>query len=195
MGPPKFKDVSVVENDEVGVATGLAWTSVGGVTLSIEAAIIKDGKGEIKLTGSLGDVMKESCMTALTLVRSRADEYGIDPEIFTKSDMHLHFPEGATPKDGPSAGITVATALMSAFSGKKVAHDVTMTGEVTLRGKVLAIGGLKEKSLAAFRVGFKRLIIPRENEKDLPDIPAEVKEKLAIIPVGTIDEVFAAALI
>ena len=134
-------------------------------------------------------------MTALTLVRSRADEYGIDPEIFTKSDMHLHFPEGATPKDGPSAGITVATALMSAFSGKKVAHDVTMTGEVTLRGKVLAIGGLKEKSLAAFRVGFKRLIIPRENEKDLPDIPAEVKEKLAIIPVGTIDEVFAAALI
>ena len=139
--------------------------------------------------------MKESCMTALTLVRSRADEYGIDPEIFTKSDMHLHFPEGATPKDGPSAGITVATALMSAFSGKKVAHDVTMTGEVTLRGKVLAIGGLKEKSLAAFRVGFKRLIIPRENEKDLPDIPAEVKEKLAIIPVGTIDEVFAAALI
>ena len=195
LGPPKFKDVSVVENDEVGVATGLAWTSVGGVTLSIEAAIIKDGKGEIKLTGSLGDVMKESCMTALTLVRSRADEYGIDPEIFTKSDMHLHFPEGATPKDGPSAGITVATALMSAFSGKKVAHDVTMTGEVTLRGKVLAIGGLKEKSLAAFRVGFKRLIIPRENEKDLPDIPAEVKEKLAIIPVGTIDEVFAAALI
>ena len=109
--------------------------------------------------------------------------------------MHLHFPEGATPKDGPSAGITVATALMSAFSGKKVAHDVTMTGEVTLRGKVLAIGGLKEKSLAAFRAGFKRLIIPRENEKDLPDIPAEVKEKLAIIPVGTIDEVFAAALI
>ena len=195
LGPPKFKDVSVVENDEVGVATGLAWTSVGGVTLSIEAAIIKDGKGEIKLTGSLGDVMKESCMTALTLVRSRADEYGIDPEVFTKSDMHLHFPEGATPKDGPSAGITVATALMSAFSGKKVAHDVTMTGEVTLRGKVLAIGGLKEKSLAAFRVGFKRLIIPRENEKDLPDIPAEVKEKLAIIPVGTIDEVFAAALI
>lgn len=136
--------------------------------------------------------MKESCLTALTLVRSRADEYGIDPEMFVKNDIHLHFPEGATPKDGPSAGITIATALMSAFSGRKVAHDVTMTGELTLRGKVLAIGGLKEKSLAAFRAGFKRLIIPRENEKDLADVPKEVKDKLEIIPVDNIDKVFSA---
>ncbi len=194
LGPPKFKDSAVTDKDEVGAATGLAWTSVGGVTLNIEAAIISGGKGEIKLTGSLGDVMKESCLAALSLVRSRADEYGIDPEMFVKNDIHLHFPDGATPKDGPSAGITIATALMSAFSGKKVAHDVTMTGEITLRGKVLAIGGLKEKSLAAFRAGFKRLIIPKENEKDIADIPKEVKDKVTIITVENIDQVFAAVL-
>ena len=196
LGAPKYKDGgAVAEMDEVGAANGLAWTSVGGVTLNIEAAIIPDGKGDVKLTGSLGDVMKESCMTALTLVRARADKFGVDRDMFVKNDVHLHFPEGATPKDGPSAGITIATALMSVFSGKRVAHDVAMTGEVTLRGKVLAIGGLKEKSLAAFRAGFKRLIIPRENEKDLVDVPDEVKNKLEIILVDNIDEVYAAALL
>lgn len=196
LGAPKYKDGgAVAEIDEVGAANGLAWTSVGGVTLNIEAAIIPDGKGDVKLTGSLGDVMKESCMTALTLVRARADKFGVDRDMFVKNDVHLHFPEGATPKDGPSAGITIATALMSVFSGKRVAHDVAMTGEVTLRGKVLAIGGLKEKSLAAFRAGFKRLIIPRENEKDLVDVPDEVKNKLEIILVENIDEVYAAALL
>lgn len=133
-------------------------------------------------------------MTALSLVRSRAERYGVKPETFTEYDVHLHFPEGATPKDGPSAGITIATTLMSVFSQKKVAHDVAMTGEVTLRGKVLAIGGLKEKSLAAFRAGFKRLIIPRENEKDLADVPDEVKTKLDVIMVDNIDQVFAAVL-
>ena len=194
LGPPKYKDNALSSVDEVGAATGLAWTSVGGVTLSIEAALISGGKGELKLTGSLGDVMKESCMTALSLVRSRASEYGIDPEAFVSYDIHLHFPEGATPKDGPSAGITIATTLMSVFAKKKVAHDVAMTGEVTLRGKVLAIGGLKEKSLAAFRAGSKRLIIPRENEKDLADVPDEVKAKLEIIMVDDIDQVFAAVL-
>ncbi len=194
LGPPKYKEGVAQETDEVGAATGLAWTSVGGVTLSIEAAIISGGKGDIKLTGSLGDVMKESCLTALSLVRSRAAEYGVDADEFNKNDIHLHFPEGATPKDGPSAGITIATALMSAFSGKKVAHDVAMTGEVTLRGKVLAIGGLKEKSLAAFRAGFRRLIIPRENEKDLADIPEEVKAKLEIVTVDNIDKVFDTVL-
>lgn len=196
LGAPKYKDGgAVAEIDEVGAANGLAWTSVGGVTLNIEAAIIPDGKGDVKLTGSLGDVMKESCMTALTLVRARADKFGVDRDMFVKNDVHLHFPEGATPKDGPSAGITIATALMSVFSGKRVAHDVAMTGEVTLRGKVLAIGGLKEKSLAAFRAGFKRLIIPRENEKDLVDVPDEVKNKLEIILVDNIDEVYAVALL
>ena len=196
LGAPKYKDGgAAAEVDEVGAANGLAWTSVGGVTLSIEAAIIPDGKGDVKLTGSLGDVMKESCMTALTLVRARADKFGVDRDMFVKNDVHLHFPEGATPKDGPSAGITIATALMSVFSGKRVAHDVAMAGAVTLRGKVLAIGGLKEKSLAAFRAGFKRLIIPRENEKDLVDVPDEVKNKLQIILVDSIDEVYAAALL
>lgn len=195
LGAPKYKDDSANECDEVGVATGLAWTSVGGVTLTIEAAIISGGKGELKLTGSLGDVMKESCLAALSLVRSRAAEYHVPEHKFTENDVHLHFPEGATPKDGPSAGITIATALMSAFSGLKVAHDVAMTGEVTLRGKVLAIGGLKEKSLAAFRAGCKRLIIPRENEKDLNDIPDEVKQKVKIILVDNVDQVFSQVLI
>ena len=195
LGAPKYKDGTTSENDEVGVATGLAWTSVGGVTLTIEAAIISGGKGELKLTGSLGDVMKESCLAALSLVRSRAGEYHIPEHNFTENDVHLHFPEGATPKDGPSAGITIATALMSAFSGRKVAHDVAMTGEVTLRGKVLAIGGLKEKSLAAFRAGCKRLIIPRENEKDLTEIPEEVKQKVKIILVDNIDQVYSHVLV
>lgn len=195
LGPARYKDGAANESDEVGVATGLAWTSVGGVTLTIEAAVISGGKGELKLTGSLGDVMKESCLAALSLVRSRAAEYHIQEHVFTENDVHLHFPEGATPKDGPSAGITIATALMSAFSKRKVAHDVAMTGEVTLRGKVLAIGGLKEKSLAAFRAGCKRLIIPRENEKDLADIPDEVKQKVSIIPVENIDQVFAQVLV
>lgn len=195
LGPAKYKDESGIEQDEVGVATGLAWTSVGGVTLTIEAAIISGGKGELKLTGSLGDVMKESCQAALSLVRSRASEYGVPENAFNENDVHLHFPEGATPKDGPSAGITIATALMSAFSKRKVTHDIAMTGEVTLRGKVLAIGGLKEKSLAAFRAGCKRLIIPRENEKNLADIPDEVKQKVKIIPVDNIDQVFTAVLV
>lgn len=195
LGAPKYKDGATNEADEVGVATGLAWTSVGGVTLTIEAAIISGGKGELKLTGSLGDVMKESCLAALSLVRSRAEEYHIPEHTFTENDVHLHFPEGATPKDGPSAGITIATALMSAFSGRKVAHDAAMTGEVTLRGKVLAIGGLKEKSLAAFRAGCKRLIIPRENEKDLAEIPDEVKQKVKIILVDNIDQVFSQVLV
>ena len=195
LGPPKYKESSVTDTDEVGIATGLAWTSVGGTTLSIEVALIPDGKGEIKLTGSLGDVMKESCMTAMTLVRCRAEKFGVGADVFGKYDVHLHFPEGAIPKDGPSAGITISTALMSAFSGKKVAHDVAMTGEVTLRGKVLPIGGLKEKSLAAFRAGYKRLVIPKENEKDLVDVPAEVKAKMNVILVDNIDQVFAVALI
>ena len=194
LGPPKYKESSATETDEVGAATGLAWTSVGGVTLSIEAAIISGGKGELRLTGSLGDVMKESCLAALSLVRARAAQYGVDEKMFTENDVHLHFPEGATPKDGPSAGITIATALMSAFSKKAVAHDVAMTGEVTLRGKVLAIGGLKEKSLAAFRAGYKRLIIPRENEKDLADVPEEVKKNMRIITVDNIDKVFDVVL-
>ncbi len=195
LGVAKYKDDLMNELDEVGLATGLAWTSVGGVTLNIEVAVIPEGKGEIILTGSLGDVMKESCQTALTLVKSKAKEYGIAADKFKTNDIHIHLPEGATPKDGPSAGITMATAIMSAFSGKKVDKNVAMTGEVTLRGKVLAIGGLKEKSLAAFRSGVKKLIIPAENEKDVAELPAEVKDNLQIIYADNIDTVFENALI
>lgn len=195
LGVPRYKDDEMNSADEVGLATGLAWTSVGGVTLSIEASLIDDGKGEIKLTGNLGDVMKESCHAALTVVRSRAKKYGIPSEKFSKYDLHIHVPEGATPKDGPSAGITMATAILSAMTGKKVSKDVAMTGEITLRGKVLPIGGLKEKSLAAFRSGVRTIIIPEENKKDVADLPDEVKNNMKILYASDIDTVFDAALV
>jgi len=195
LGVEKYRDDKAAEADEVGTATGLAWTSVGGVTLTIEVAIIPNGKGDIILTGSLGDVMKESCQAAMSLVKSRAEAYGIPHEKFKSTDVHIHFPEGATPKDGPSAGITIATALLSAFSGRSVRKTVAMTGEVTLRGKVLPIGGLKEKSLAAFRTGVKSLIIPLENKKDVADIPKEVLDTLAVVYADNIDTVFENAII
>lgn len=194
LGKEKFSESESSSADAVGEVTGLAWTSAGGTTLDVEVAVLPGGKGEVKLTGNLGDVMKESAMTAMSLVRSRAESLGIDPAVFGDCDVHVHVPEGATPKDGPSAGITLATAIASALSGRPAAGDAAMTGEVTLRGKVLAIGGLKEKSLAALRSGKKRLIIPRENEKDMDEIPAEVKEHVTVLPVSTVDEVFALAL-
>ncbi len=194
LGKEKFSESESSSADAVGEVTGLAWTSAGGTTLDVEVAVLPGGKGEVKLTGNLGDVMKESAMTAMSLVRSRAESLGIDPAVFGDCDVHIHVPEGATPKDGPSAGITLATAIASALSGRPAAGDAAMTGEVTLRGKVLAIGGLKEKSLAALRSGKKRLIIPRENEKDMDEIPAEVKEHVTVLPVSTVDEVFALAL-
>lgn len=194
LGKEKFAESFCDGKDEVGAVTGLAWTASGGTTLDVEVAVLPNGKGELKLTGNLGDVMRESAMTALSLVRSRAAAYGVDPHVFNDSDFHIHVPEGAVPKDGPSAGVTIATAILSALSGKAVAADVTMTGEVTLRGNVLAIGGLKEKSLAAYRYGKKRILIPKENEKDTDEIPEEVKADVDIIPVRTIDEVFAQAL-
>ncbi len=195
LGPAKYKDNFKNEADSVGLATGLAWTSVGGVTLNIEVALIPDGKGEITLTGNMGDVMKESAKTAFSLVRSRSKQYGIDKDMFTSYDLHIHIPEGATPKDGPSAGITLATAILSALTGKKVSRDVAMTGEITLLGNVLAIGGLKEKSLAAFRSGVKTLVIPKENEKDIAEIPDEVKNNVEIVTVSVIDEVFDRAIV
>ena len=194
LGAKKYKDNVKNDADCVGLATGLAWTSVGGVTLNIEVATIPGGKGEITLTGNMGDVMKESARTALSLVKSRAERYAIPKEKFTEYDLHIHIPEGATPKDGPSAGITLATAILSALTGKKVSRDVAMTGEVTLLGRVLAIGGLKEKSLAAFRSGVKTLIIPKENEKDVADIPKEVKDNIEIKLVSQVDEVFELAI-
>ena len=182
-----------LENDEVGAATGLAWTSVGGTTLTIEVGLMR-GKGEILLTGKLGDVMKESARAAISYIRAHASEYSIDDERFEKTDIHIHVPEGATPKDGPSAGITMATAILSAFTGKPVKKDIAMTGEITLRGKVLAIGGLKEKALAAYRLGIKDVIIPKANTKDIEEIPQEIRKEINFIPLTSVQQVFEKAI-
>lgn len=195
LGPEKFIDSEVDLSNKVGEVTGLAWTSVGGVTLNVEVAVLAGGKGDIKTTGQLGDVMRESALTALSLVRARAGELGIDKEKFTECDIHIHVPEGATPKDGPSAGVTMTTAIASALSLRPVRGDTAMTGEVTLTGKVLAIGGLKEKALAALRSGKKRLVIPKENHKDIADIPEEVRGQVEIIEASNINDVFGAAFV
>ena len=181
------------EEDQVGAVTGLAWTEVGGELLTIEAVTVP-GKGAIKTTGKLGDVMQESIATAMSFVKARSPSYGVKPSIFSRKDIHVHLPEGAVPKDGPSAGIGMVTAMISTLTGIPVRRDVAMTGEVTLRGRVLPIGGLKEKLLAALRGGILTVLIPAENEKDLAEIPAAVKEALEIIPVSHVDEVLARAL-
>ena len=193
LGAPRFTIDETSLKAEVGAAVGLAWTAVGGTTLTVEATVLS-GKGEVKLTGKLGDVMKESAHAALSYLRSHAEEYNIDEEKISKSDLHVHVPEGATPKDGPSAGITMATAMLSALTGRSVRGDVAMTGEITLLGKVLPIGGLKEKALAARRVGIKTVIIPKGNEKDLEALPKTLKKDVRFLPVETVNEVFAIAL-
>ncbi|MDN4635123.1 MULTISPECIES: endopeptidase La [unclassified Bacillus (in: firmicutes)] len=180
--------------DQVGVVTGLAYTTVGGDTLSIEVSL-SPGKGKLLLTGKLGDVMRESAQAAFSYVRSKADELNIDPQFNEKHDIHIHVPEGAVPKDGPSAGITIATALVSALTGRPVSKEVGMTGEITLRGRVLPIGGLKEKALGAHRAGLKTIILPKDNEKDIDDIPESVREGLTFIPVSHLDEVLEKALV
>ncbi|MCY7466118.1 endopeptidase La [Bacillus safensis] len=180
--------------DQVGVVTGLAYTTVGGDTLSIEVSL-SPGKGKLLLTGKLGDVMRESAQAAFSYIRSKADELNIDPNFNEKHDIHIHVPEGAVPKDGPSAGITIATALVSALTGRPVSKDVGMTGEITLRGRVLSIGGLKEKALGAHRAGLKIIILPKDNEKDIDDIPESVREGLTFIPVSHLDEVLEKALV
>ncbi len=194
LGAPRFKEETDRFEAEIGAVNGLAWTAVGGTTLTVEVAAM-DGKGEIKLTGKLGDVMKESAMAALTYIRSHADTFGIDKEKFAKTDLHVHVPEGATPKDGPSAGITIATAILSVFTERKVRGDVAMTGEITLRGKVLPIGGLKEKSLAARRAGIKTVLIPEGNRRDIDELPEVVRQDITFLPVSTVDEVFKTALL
>ncbi|MBV6495181.1 MAG: endopeptidase La [Acidobacteria bacterium ACB1] len=193
LGTVKYRKQDIAKESEVGLVNGLAWTEVGGDVLQVEATLVK-GKGEITLTGKLGEVMQESARAALTCVRARAERLGIDSTDFREKDLHIHVPEGAIPKDGPSAGITMAVAMVSALTGKRVRGDVAMTGEITLRGKVLPIGGLKEKMLAAHRFGLNTLVIPRDNEKDLADIPAEVCDELTIHIVDDIDEVFQHAL-
>ena len=193
LGVRKRTNDEALKNDEVGAATGLAWTSVGGVTLTIEVGLMA-GKGEIILTGKLGDVMKESARAAISYIKANAEKYNIDVLDFEKKDIHIHVPEGATPKDGPSAGITMATAILSAFTKKPVSKSVAMTGEITLRGKVLAIGGLKEKTLAAYRKGIKKVIIPKANVKDLQDIPEKIRNEIEFIPCDNIDKVFERAI-
>lgn len=194
LGPPTYTREDEQERDEIGIATGLAWTSVGGEILYVETTTTK-GKGLIQLTGQLGDVMKESGQAALGLIRWRAKDFGLDEDVFSKTDLHVHFPAGGVPKDGPSAGITMATAIISRLTGIPIRKDVAMTGEITLTGRVLPIGGLKEKALAAMRHGIKTIIIPEKNKKDLDDIPEEYRAHLEFIPVKTIDEVLAVALV
>jgi ATP-dependent Lon protease len=194
LGVPRFRYGEVETEDLVGVVTGLAWTEVGGELLTIEG-VMMPGKGRMTVTGNLRDVMKESISAAASYVRSRAVDFGIEPPIFDKKDIHVHVPEGATPKDGPSAGVAMVTAIVSVMTGIPVRKDVAMTGEITLRGRVLPIGGLKEKLLAALRGGLKRVLIPEENVKDLADIPDNVKSGLEIVPVARMDEVLTHALI
>ncbi len=193
LGPAPYIREDEQEHDEIGIATGLAWTSVGGEILYVETNIMK-GKGQMILTGQLGEVMKESGQAALGLIRSRAKDFGLDEDLFATHDIHIHFPAGAVPKDGPSAGITMAVALISRLTGIPIHKDVAMTGEITLTGKVLPIGGLKEKALAAMRHGIKTIIIPEKNKKDLDDIPEEYRKNLTFIPVKNIDDVLEIAL-
>jgi len=194
LGPPRYRYGEAETEDMVGAVTGLAWTEVGGELLTIEG-IMMPGKGKMTVTGNLRDVMKESISAAASYVRSRALDFGVEPPMFDRRDIHVHVPEGATPKDGPSAGIAMATAIVSVITAIPVRRDIAMTGEVTLRGRVLPIGGLKEKLLAALRGGIKKVLIPEENAKDLADIPASVKNGMEIVPVSMMDQVLQHALI
>ncbi|GAV15417.1 endopeptidase La [Paenibacillus sp. NAIST15-1] len=194
LGVARYRYGLAEQNDQIGTVTGLAWTEAGGDTLNIEVTVVP-GSGKLQLTGKLGDVMKESAQAAFSYIRSKAAQWGLEPDFHEKLDIHVHVPEGAIPKDGPSAGITIATALVSAFTNRYVSKDVAMTGEITLRGRVLPIGGLKEKSLAALRAGIKTVLFPHDNERDLADIPDTVRRELTFIPVAHMDEVLQHALL
>ncbi|MFM9105764.1 MAG: S16 family serine protease, partial [Chloroflexota bacterium] len=194
LGVPRYDYGLAEEQDEIGLATGAAVTSVGGDLLSIEV-LVMPGKGDLVLTGQLGDVMQESARAALSYARARLADYGLPPDFLEKHNIHVHVPAGAIPKDGPSAGITMATALISALTGRRVRKDVAMTGEITLRGKVLPIGGLREKTVAAHRGGIKTFLLPKRNAKDLSDLPEVVKEGMDLILVSTLDDVLAHALL
>ena len=188
LGPVKFKPDERRNEAAVGLVRGLAYTSVGGEVLDVETAVV-EGTGKVELTGNLGDVMKESARAAITYIRSRAELLGIDPDFYKNKDIHIHFPEAAVPKDGPSAGITMCIALISALSGKPVRGDIAMTGEISLRGRVLPIGGLREKTMAALRAGVRTVIIPKENEADLQEIDPLVRQQLEFSPVDHADQV------
>jgi ATP-dependent Lon protease len=194
LGPPRHTHGVAEEQDEVGVATGLAWTSNGGDIMAIEITLM-DGKGNLTLTGQLGDVMQESAQAALSYARTNARMLGIDHRRFEKVDIHIHVPEGAVPKDGPSAGITIATALISSFTGQRVRRDVAMTGEITLRGRVLPVGGIKEKVLGAYRAGIHTVLLPYQNERDMVEVPRTVQRKLRLIYARTMDDIREHALL
>lgn len=194
LGVPRYTREKASKKDLVGVVNGLAWTQVGGEILPVEVNVM-EGSGKLELTGNLGDVMQESCKAALSCLRARVAELGIEPEFYKTKDIHVHFPEGAVPKDGPSAGIAITTALLSALTNRPVRHDIAMTGEVTLRGRVMPIGGLREKTMAALRAGLHTVIVPQENEKDLDDIDQSVRKQLRFVTVETVDAVFAEALV
>ena len=194
LGKERFFDDNIEKENQIGLVNGVAWTSVGGTMLQVEASVM-EGKGNVEMTGSLGDVMKESGQVAMVYIRSKAKDLGIRGKFYDNKDIHVHFPEGATPKDGPSAGITMTTAMVSALTGKKVRSDIAMTGEVTIRGNVLPIGGLKEKALAAYSYGIKNVIIPKDNQRDTEDIPKEIRDKINFIPVENVSEVIKEALV
>ena len=194
LGTLKYVPEKIDEYNQVGVVNGLAYTSIGGDLLKIEASVMK-GNGKLQLTGKLGEVMRESCEIAVSVIRENAEKLGIDPDFYAKNDIHIHVPEGAVPKDGPSAGITITTALVSALTNRPVIRDIAMTGEITLRGKVLPIGGLKEKTLAAYSAGVKAVIIPKKNEKDIADIDSTVRENVKFFPCESIFEVLDLALL
>ena len=193
LGPWRFRDLEAEKKNEVGAATGLAWTEVGGQLLTVECTLM-EGKGKLTITGKLGEVMQESAQAAMSYIRSRAHQFGLPRDFYRNLDVHIHVPEGAIPKDGPSAGITLATTICSALTRIPVRGDVAMTGEITLRGKVLPIGGLKEKLMAAHRHGILEAIVPKENEKDLPDIPDAIKKTMKLNFVESMDEVLKIAL-
>ena len=191
LGTPKFKKDVLEAIPECGLVNGLAWTSVGGELLQVEALAL-DGTGKLELTGNLGDVMKESARAAISYLRSRADQFGLPKDFYQKKDIHIHFPEGAVPKDGPSAGITTATAIISALTGNPVSKQIAMTGEITLRGRVLPIGGLREKTMAAYKNGVKTVVIPHENKPDLDNIDQTVRKELNFVCASHMDEVVTA---
>jgi ATP-dependent Lon protease len=193
LGPPQFFNLEAERQDEVGVATAIAWTENGGEIMPVEV-LLMDGKGNMQITGQIGNVMQESAQAALSYLKSRSSQFNIDPHVFENLDVHIHIPEGAIPKDGPSAGITICTALVSAYTGREVKKDVGMTGEITLRGHVLPVGGIREKVLSAHRSGLKTVIMPKRNEKDLVDVPKRARNELQIVFVDHIDQVLDVAL-
>lgn len=193
LGRHKYRPEVILESDEVGVINGLAWTAVGGTIMQLEVSVMA-GTGKLEFTGSLGNVMVESAKAAVSYVRANAEHYGIDPDFYKKLDIHIHATEAAVPKDGPSAGVTITTALISALTGREILRDVAMTGEITLRGRVLAIGGLKEKAMAAYTGGVKTVFFPKENLPDLDEVDPVVKENVLFVPVSNVEQIISRAL-